>query len=247
MIEELLGVDPWLLSVGLLVTYLAATVHATIGFGFSMICVPVLSLVHESLTPVPQLFALLPLTVGMAVRERKDIDYRGIGWVVLGRLIGALIGVGCLMVVSEITLKAVIGSIVLCAVILVWQQPSIGRTRLTEIIGGTASGFGALVSSIGGPMLALLYRNEKGSTLRASMAAIFVIGLCFSFGFRILSGFIAWRDVTIGGCFMIPTLIGLKTSNSFIVKIEGSKLKGLILMVAGSSSIALIAQGFSWF
>ena len=64
-------------------------------------------------------------------------------------------------------LKAVIGSIVLCAVILVWQQPSIGRTRLTEIVGGTASGFGALVSSIGGPMLALLYRNEKGSTLRA--------------------------------------------------------------------------------
>ena len=242
-IESLIGVSPWILILGIVVTYLAATVQATIGFGFSLICVPVLSLVEPSLAPVPQLFALAPLTIGMAWRERGSMDLKGVSWVLLGRVFGAGLGVYCLSVASKSMLNILIGGIVLLAVLLVWQKPQFKRMPVTEICAGTVSGMGALISSIGGPMLALLYRNESGAVLRSSMAAIFVIGLMITFGARITSGHISLQDLWIGLCFMPPALLGLRTSSSFLQLVEGSILRWTILGIAGGSSLVMIAKG----
>lgn len=240
---EHIGLSISVLGFAMLITYLAATVQATIGFGFSLICVPVLSLVDPALTPVPQLFALMPLTIGMAWRERHQVDLKGVSWVIAGRLLGAGIGVVCLSLASRSALNVIIGSMVLMAVLLVWQRPQFQRNRISEIGAGTLSGMSALISSIGGPMLALLYRNESGGALRASMAAVFVIGLAITFGARIASGHIHLQDMWIGLCFIPPALLGLRTSSSFLSLIEGAILKRIILLIAGSLSLLMIVRG----
>lgn len=243
VLTEQIGLSLSVLCVAMFITFVAATVQATIGFGFSLICVPVLSLIDPALTPVPQLFALAPLTVGMAWRERNQVDLKGVSWVIAGRLLGAGLGVGCLAIASRSALNVIIGVMVLMAVILVWQRPQFKRGRASEIGAGTLSGMSALISSIGGPMLALLYRNESGGALRASMAAVFVIGLAITFGARIASGHIHLQDMWIGLCFMPPALLGLRTSSSFLSLIEGSILKWTILVIAGSSSLLMIVRG----
>ena len=240
---ENIGLSMSVLGFAMLITYVAATVQATIGFGFALICVPVLSLVDPALTPVPQLFALAPLTIGMAWRERHQVDLRGVSWVIAGRLLGAGLGVVCLSVASRSFLNVIIGAMVLMAVLLVWQRPHFKRSRTSEIGAGTLSGMSALISSIGGPLLALLYRNESGGTLRGSMAAVFVIGLLITFAARIASGHIHLQDMWIGLCFIPPALLGLRTSSSFLSLIEGSILKWTILLIAGSSSLLMIIRG----
>lgn len=243
LITELTGLSITVLSFAIAITFVAATVQATIGFGFSLICVSVLSLIDPKLTPVPQLFALAPLTIGMAWRERHHIDLQGVSWVILGRFLGAGLGVLCLTWASRSALNVLIGSMVLTAVILVWQRPQFQRNKTTEIAAGTLSGLSALISSIGGPMLALLYRNEPGGALRASMAAVFIIGLAITFGARLLSGNITMQDMWIGLCFVPAALLGLRTSSSFLSFIEGSILRWSILIIAGGASSLMIIRG----
>ena len=243
LITEHLGVSIPIIGFAMVITYVAATVQATIGFGFALICVPVLSLVDPALTPVPQLFALTPLTIGMAWRERSHIDLKGVSWVILGRLIGAGLGLKLLSIHSRSMLDAIIGLMVLLAVILAWWRPQFERNRVSEVGAGTLSGMSPLISSIGGPLLALLYRNESGGALRGSMAAVFIIGLTITFGARIASGHIHLQDLWIGLCLIPPVLMGLKTSSSFISLIEGALLKWMILIIAGCSSLLMIIRG----
>ena len=230
------------LAIGMLVTYVAATIQATIGFGFALISVSILSLLDHRLAPVPQLFALLPLTIGMAWRERKQADLKGISWVILGRIIGAGLGVYCLSIATREVLNIMIGAMVLLAVVLVWLKPNFQRSKGTEVAAGTLSGMSALISSIGGPMLALLYRNESGGTLRASMATIFVVGLLITFVFRIGSGHITVEDTLIGICFMPAAILGLRTSSSLLGLVEGPILRWTILAIAGGSAVVLIGK-----
>jgi hypothetical protein len=90
-LPDSVGVAP--LLVAALVTFLSACVQGTLGFGFAVVSVPLLSLLHPALAPVPQLLLALPLTLSMAVRERHAIDLRGVGFVVSGRIVGLALGV----------------------------------------------------------------------------------------------------------------------------------------------------------
>ena len=92
-------------------------------------------------------------------------------------------------------------------------------------------------------MLALLYRNESGGTLRASMAAIFVVGLVITISARALSGYINVQDMIIGFCFMPPAILGLRTSSRLLAMVEGAFLRWTILIIAGSASVFMIAKG----
>ena len=69
-----------------LLTAFAATVQGTIGFGFAILSVPVLSLLDPALAPVPQLLIMWVMTFGMFWRERRDVDLRGVGILLFGDL-----------------------------------------------------------------------------------------------------------------------------------------------------------------
>lgn len=62
------------LTLALLITAIAASFQGTVGLGFAMISVPLLSLIHPSLASVPQLLIALPLTVALLWRERRAVD-----------------------------------------------------------------------------------------------------------------------------------------------------------------------------
>ena len=87
MIIEWLDMTLLTVSIALFVTTLAATLQATIGFGFAVLSVPVLALLEPRLVPVPQLLLIAPLALGMALRERAALQLKSIWWVVLDVLV----------------------------------------------------------------------------------------------------------------------------------------------------------------
>ena len=80
-------------ALAMLTTASAAAVQGTVGLGFALISVPLLALLHPDLAPEPQLFIMLPIGISMALRERDAMDLTGVGWLLTGRIPGALIGV----------------------------------------------------------------------------------------------------------------------------------------------------------
>ena len=239
---EWLPVSHWALVAGLVITCAAATLQSTIGFGFAILSVPVLSLIDPRMAPVPQLLLIVPLTAGMLIREWHSLDLGGVGWVIFGRVLGAGLGVALLMVADQLILDLSIAAIVLSAVGALTFVKTIPRNRVTETIAGTISGTGALVSSIGGPPLALLYRDAGGSTLRSSLAAIFAIGLVITISARVSGGLITLDDVIIALCLVPSVGLGLFFSKFLIGRVEGAPLRLGIIIVASLAAVGLTVR-----
>jgi uncharacterized membrane protein YfcA len=82
--------------VELLVLFVAvavwAVVQGSIGFGFALVAVPVLTLLRPEALPATVLLLVTPMAA-MALRKRCAVDVPGLVYLVSGRLVGTLGGV----------------------------------------------------------------------------------------------------------------------------------------------------------
>jgi uncharacterized membrane protein YfcA len=241
-VEELLEIPLLHLAAGLLVTLLAAFVQGVIGLGFAIFSVPILSLIDPRLAPVPQLFLSVALTFSMAYRERHAIQWRTLGWVLFGRIPGAILGAWLLTISTPQILDLIIGGSVLAGVLVFSTSIRVSRNRFSEVVAGIASGAGGTISSIGGPPLALLYRDEKGETIRANLATIFLIGLVTSIGARAFTGRILGVELLIAAAMLPALFAGVVLSGRFMGKIEGKALRISVLAVSAIAALALLLR-----
>jgi len=230
------------LLLGLVTTLVAATVQGTIGFGFAVLSVPVLSLLDRKMAPVPQLLIALPLTLSMLWRERQAVDLRGVAWVLAGRLPGAALGVLLLKIGHPALLDLLLATVVLAAVAIVGSSATVQRNRLTELFAGVASGTFALLASIGGPPLALLYRDAPPETLRATLAALFSIGLLITLSARLLAHEIHLTDLRVAAWLLPALLLGLWISRWTIGRVGQRSLKAAILIVSAIAAAGLVTR-----
>lgn len=226
----------------LVVTYFAATVQGIVGLGFAMVSVPVLALIDPSLAPVPQLLMTLPLTMVMAWRERSHLSLAGVGWVITGRLPGAVIGVILLAVATQAVLQATIAVFVLVAVAIVATGFHLRRNPATQFGAGLFSGVSGLVASIGGPPLALLYTRDEGAVVRSNLAAVFVIGLSISIVARLVSGNMTWEDGRVAALLFPALVAGYLTSLALKDRWSGPAVRNGILVLSLIGALALIGR-----
>ena len=233
------------LVIGLIVSAVGAAIQGTIGFGFGVLSVPILSLLNPVMAPVPQLLMVLPLTVAMVWRERKHIAWSGTAYMLGGRLPGALIGILTIKAVTgaaESALDALIAVAVLGAVALLTIDVKVERNPVTEFAAGAASGFLGMVASIGGPPAALLYRNETGPTIRATLSAVFAIGLSITIATRAVAGEITTSDLQIAGLLFPAQIIGFLASFRLRHMLSGQNLRRAILIISAVSATALLVR-----
>lgn len=163
-----------------IVSTLGATLQGSVGFGLGFVAVPLLAVVDPRYLPGPLIMAALVLTLLLSYREHKAIQLKGITWVLVGRLIGAIIGIRLLIMIPEEYLSFTFAVMVILGVLM-----SISGLRLSinakNLLGsGTLSGLMATTSAIGGPPLAMIYQNLKGPELRGTLSGIFVVGAILS-------------------------------------------------------------------
>jgi uncharacterized membrane protein YfcA len=226
----------------LLVTYFAATVQGIVGLGFAMVSVPILALIDSSLAPVPQLLMTLPLTMVMAWRERSHLSLVGVGWILTGRLPGAVIGVALLAAATEVVLQATIAALVLIAVAIIATGIHVSRTPASQFGAGLFSGVSGLIASIGGPPLALLYTRDEGAVVRSNLAAVFVIGLSISIVARLVSGNMTWEDARVAVLLLPGLVAGYLTSLTLKDRWSVAAVRNGILVLSSIGAVALIAR-----
>lgn len=231
--------------VALAVTFFAAAVQGAVGIGFGLLSVPVLTLVDSSLTPVPQLVVGLPLAMIMFVGERHAIEWPAVGRVTLSRIPGIAVGVGLLAAVSQRWLDVLIGVTVLVAVLVIRSGVTIHRNRTSEVVAGAVSGATSTVSSIGGPPLALLYRNDNGPTVRANLAAIYVTGIIMVLIARSVTGYVSSEDLVISAWLLPAMGAGYLLARRVRGRFDGELLKNSILALSAISALGLLVRTFA--
>jgi uncharacterized membrane protein YfcA len=238
---ELLTLDPLTLAFALAVTVIAATVQGTVGFGFGIVSVPVLLLVDPRLAPMPQLCVGLPLSFLMLYRERQHADLRSVAFMTLGRFPGTAVGM-LLIAVPEAARNGIIGTITLVAVALLSTSRKVARNRRTESAAGFFSGAADYLSAMGGPPLALLYKDDNGPTVRASLALAFAVGSITTLAGRFGRSDFTALDLWLGLFLLAPTVTGLWLSRFLMGRVEGRPLRLSILTISGACAVALLAK-----
>lgn len=226
----------------LIVTYFAAAVQGVVGLGFAMVSVPILALIDPSLAPVPQLLITMPLTLAMAWRERNHLSLRGVGWIVTGRVPGAMLGVVLLTLATQAALELMIAGLVLVAVAIIAAGVHVRRTPGTQFGAGLFSGVSGLVASIGGPPLALLYTRDEGPTVRSNLAAVFTIGLSITIVARVVSGNMSWSDAGVAAMLFPALVAGYFTSLTLKDRWSQSAVRNGILILSVAGAIGLITR-----
>lgn len=233
------------LVIALAVTAFGAMVQGIFGIGFGVVSVPILSLVNPLLAPVPQLLLALPLATSMSWRERSHIERSGAAWLIAGRAPGAVLGLGLLAIATQRTLDVGIALSVLVAVAILGTGLSVPRNHATEFGTGVIAGVMGMVASMGGPPAALLFRDEEGPTIRATLAMFFTFGLMVTVVGRILGGKITGDDILLA-LVMLPALgAGYVASSRLRFKVDAALLKPAILALATLAAGGLLIRALT--
>lgn len=227
-----------LLLAGVAVSAVAALVQGAVGFGFAIVAVPVLSLLDPRLAPAPQILMVVPLTLWMALRERGAIAWRELGWILVGRVPGVFAGAALLAAAPKPVLDLLLAFLVGSAAAVLGTGARVPRTVGTRLGAGFFSGLSGVVSSIGGPPVALLYRGAQGPELRGTLSVLFLIGVLMTIVGRWSVGAMGWQDLELALWFLPGLVLGLLLSKPLLPWIEGPRLaRGVLILAALASTL----------
>jgi uncharacterized protein len=233
------------LAVCLAVVALGAFVQGSIGFGLNLIVAPIVAVLVPEAVPGGVVLLALPLTVYMVLREHRHVDRRGVAWIMLGRLPGAVIGAAIVVLVATDVLTAVIGIAILVAVALSVVHPHVRVTPATASATGVAVGVMGTAAAIDGPPLALLYQNHRSEAIRATLATCFVLGTLMSAVALIVAGELRWEQVVFT-IELFPALgLGLLASIWGARHLDGRSLRPAVLAFAAIAGATAVARGLT--
>ena len=219
-----------------------AIFQGSVGFGLGMLAAPLLVLIDPDLVPAPLLLAALALTLLVAFSERGAIDLKGVGWALVGRIPGTLIGAATLAVASRNATTILVGIIVFVAIGLIGSGMNLSRTPRVLLAAGTLSGFMGTTTSIGGPPIAALYHNAPGAQIRGTMASFFVVGLVVSLSALAFVGRFGF-DELYAGAFLLPGVVaGFAVSRRIAPILDRGYTRVAVLTVSALAGLSVIVQ-----
>ena len=219
-----------------------AFLQSLIGLGFVMLVAPFLVLYDPAFVPVPMLFigTFLPLLI--VWRDRKSIDFSGIKSAIFGRIIGNIIAVWLLTIVSQNTYMLIFGGLIIITVILSTFSFTIKPTSTNVGIAGVFSGLMGTLAALGGPPMAILYQNERGEVIRATLSGFFVLGTLLSLLFLGFAGKVTLNDFRLF-VYMVPgVLIGFYLSKYAVDIVDRRYIRKAMLSVSFLAGILVVLK-----
>ncbi len=225
-----------------LIVAIGAWVQGSVGFGLAVVSAPLLVILSPETVPGPLIAATYLLLWLTVLRERKEVDLRGIGWALLGRVPGAVLGALTVASMTTRSLSLTLGLLTLLAVGLTATRLKLARTPPYLLAAGAVSGFMGTTASIGGPALAILYQHDRGPMVRASLAAFFAAGATMSMVALAWVGRFGVPEVRVGLLMMPGVLIGFLLSKRSGAFLDQGRTRSAVLFVAGASGVGAVLR-----
>ncbi|TCJ18476.1 sulfite exporter TauE/SafE family protein [Rubrobacter taiwanensis] len=235
----------WALGGALLAVALGAFIQGSVGFGLSLVAVPVLALIYPGAVPVVVLLVALPMASLMALREWSSMDRRGLFLITGGRVLGTAGGVWLVAAVPNGLLTALVGLFILAAVVMSLLGPQFELRDGTRFAGGVASGVMGTAAAVGGPPLALIYQNRSGPELRSTLAISFALGIVMSIAGLALAGQVTAGHLVLALKLVPGVLAGLWLGARASRRLDARWLRPAVLAFAAVSGAAVVITGLT--
>lgn len=224
------------------VVALGSVLQGAIGFGLGLLGAPLLSILDPSLVPGPLLAAALLLSILVALREHRAVDFRGVRWALLGRVPGTILGAAVIAAIPRRETSLLVGAMVLVAVALVGTGARVARSRPALFGAGTLSGFMATTASIGGPPIALLYQDSQGDRVRGTLSGFFLVGLLISLGALALVGRFGRSEILSALLLFPAVLVGFLLSARIAAVLDRGHTRKATLAASALAGLAVVIQ-----
>ena len=142
-----------------LTVLVGSTLQGSIGFGMGLFASPILILLDERFVPAPILLSTWVMTTVLILRERHAVDVRGLRWAVAGRAIGTLMAAVVLSLLPRDRMPLLFGVLVLIGVAMSLSGVRLRPSRSVLLGAGAMSAVMGTIASIGGPPMALVYKD----------------------------------------------------------------------------------------
>ncbi len=223
------------------IAFVGAAVQASVGIGFGLLASPILAMIDTAFVPGAILVAIIPLTLSVSIGSFSQIDHRGAGLAVLGRVPGVVAGAIVAASVSDRSIAIGLGCVVLIAVAMSVWLPSVPVTPVRTVAAGSVSGFMGTTTGVGGPPMALLYQRTDPAVVRATLSAYFFAGTLMSIVALTIAGDIGVRQLRLALLLVPGVLLGVVASRWVKQHLMGPWFRPSLLVLCAASATALIA------
>ncbi|HZD80171.1 MAG TPA: sulfite exporter TauE/SafE family protein [Actinomycetota bacterium] len=227
----------------LLAVACGAVIQGSVGFGYALVTVPALALVEPPAVPATALLLAAPLTILMALRERRHIHVRGYLSIAAGRILGTVIGVWVIVSIPTGELSVLVGALIMGIVVMSIVRLDLQPTTPVAFGAGFVSGITGTAVAIGGPALAMVYQHRPGPELRSTLAVSFVTGLTLSLSGLFLAGRVQRQHVVLALELVPGLLAGLWLSGFVARAVDARWLRPAVLTFAGLSGALIVTRG----
>jgi hypothetical protein len=240
-----LPVTPAQIAIAFALSIIGAAIQGNVGIGFAVLVAPILLVVNRAFVPGPIVIAAMLLVILMALRERRDVIASDVRLAIVGRVIGTLPGAYAVAALPKSAYEQLFAILVMIGAVLSALGWHVLPTPRNVTIASILSGFMSVVTSMGGPPMALVYQNEAGPRIRSTISAIFTIG-----GFITLAG-LWWvghfhlPELLLGLVLMPGVVIGFALSRYTTAWFDQQRIKPAVLIVSAlSASVVLVRALF---
>ena len=209
-----------------------------------LIASPILILIDPRFVPGPILLSTTVLTVLLVCRERSAIDFHGIQWAMVGRLVGTVLASAILLVVSADQLVLLIGVFILSAVGMSLSGFRFDPVRPVLVVAGMLSGLLGTIASVGGPPMALVYQHAAGARIRSTMSGFFLLGTILSLGALWYVGRFDAYEIQLTLVMLPSVLTGFVLSKWTAVYVDRGYVRPAVLSVAAGAGLLVIIRQF---
>ena len=217
-------------------------VQGTVGLGLGLVAAPALALVDPTLVPGTILLVGVVLPLLTAARERGDIDWRGLGFALVGRLPGTALGAWIVATQPPGATAVLVAVVVLAAVVLSVTRWDAQPTPRALLVAGAASGVAGTTTSVGGPPVALLYARGAAARLRSTLSVYFIVGAAMSSAALLLAGELGTREVARAAALLPFLLAGFLASGRLRGRVDEVRVRAGVLVVSAAGAVVLLAR-----
>lgn len=237
------GSNWWVLALIVFVVFVGAVFQASIGFGANVIAQPIVFLLEPSLVPGSVLLANALLSWMVMARDRQAIQQPPIGGAVIGLLAGTTLGVFVIRSVSADALAVIIAVLVLIMIaLLAGDRVKVAPSDRSVSLAAVAGGFAGTTAGIGGPPMALVYKDAGGPAVRGSLAAYFVLSSPVTLIALAIAGRFGWLELAAGLILLPVSAAGFLASGPLLPIVDRGATKPAILSVSALAALTLLGR-----
>ncbi len=235
------GFEDSVVFAGIGVVLLAGVVRGFTGFGFSAICVALLSFFVDPALIVPVILMMeVAASAWLMPNTWRDADYKWLMWMMIGLVLGTPVGVWMLSYLPAETTKLVLYGLLLVLGLAGYAQ---NRGILPKFVApvfvvGILFGVGNGLAGIAGLVAAvfMISSTMKDETMRASMIVLFFFADLYALFVGSGFGLIERSQFVLLAVFLVPLVISISVGSWGFSRFGAGNYKnialGLILIIA---------------